>query len=192
MSVWLGALVKFVPAAVEPVLALVWVHQAQNLLLRTRRVALLLAVLGAVTVVLTWPWLDSPSVAGSLLGVAQGGQRFKDAWLDAPAAWLTVRMAPRLGVPDDPATLRMDVARVIVWTATRGLFGVFVGVEAWFLWRRSDDDRPVLLRCIALTAQRTLLAAILLYLSQIYAWYFCGLFLWRAFLVGGPHRARRL
>jgi alpha-1,6-mannosyltransferase len=172
-SVWLGALVKFVPAAIEAILALVWLRQMPTTGERVRRAALLGALLVVVSIVVTWPWLDSPAVAGPLLGVAEGGQRFKDAWEDAPAAWLTVRVVPRLGVPDDPATLRMDVARSIVWAVTRIIFGLYLALEAWLLWRRGADCPPAaMLRGMASVAQRVLLLAILLYVSQVYAWYF--------------------
>jgi 4-amino-4-deoxy-L-arabinose transferase-like glycosyltransferase len=171
-SVWLGALVKFVPAAVEAIVALVWLRQMPTFGERVRRFGVLAAIVVAITVLVTWPWLDSPAVAGPLLGVAEGGQRFKDAWQDAPAAWLTVRVVPRLGVPDDPATLRMDVARSMVWAVTRVIFGLYVLAEAWLIWRRPKDSGPAILGCIASAAQRVLLLSVLLYVSQVYAWYF--------------------
>jgi hypothetical protein len=66
----------------------------------------------------------------------------------------------------------MDVARMMVWGVTRTLFVVYLGVEAWLLWRRSEDSGPAVLGRIASASQRALLAAILLYVSQVYAWYF--------------------
>jgi hypothetical protein len=169
---WLGALLKFVPAAVAAIVALVWLRQAPTAMHRARRLALLVGIVVPVAIVVAWPWLDSVAVVEPVLGLAAGGQRFKDAWQDAPAAWLTVRVVPRLGVPDDPATLRMDVARVMVWSVTRVLFAAYVCLEAWLLWRRSAASGPAVLVMIASTAQRVLLLAILLYVSQVYAWYF--------------------
>jgi hypothetical protein len=171
-SLWLSALVKFVPAGIAAIVALVWLRQAPTAVHRARRLALLAGIVVPVAIVVAWPWLDSVAVVGPVLGLAAGGQRFKDAWQDAPAAWLTVRVVPLLGVPDDPATLRMDVARVMVWSVTRVLFAVYVCIEAWWLWRRSAESGPAVLVMIASTAQRVLLLAILLYVSQVYAWYF--------------------
>jgi len=139
---------------------------------RLRRVLVLAAALGLVTVGVAWPWLDSPSVAEPLLSLAAGGQRFKDAWQDAPAAWLAVRVVPGLGVPDEPATLRMDVARSMVFAVTRTFFFCYLAAELWHLWRRADDRDAPFLRTIATASVRCLLMAILLFVSQVYAWYF--------------------
>ena len=327
LTLWLGALVKFVPLALEAVVALVWLrtgfgissplapteiaparprtwahwpftpgfaapaHPARNDVAAVRpaptdvapvrlrtwfpwpftrgvagvarpapkrprrtwsdavwRLPLLVALLAAVTLLVAMPWLDSPAVAAPVVGLASGGQRFKDVWQDAPAAWLTVRVVPLLGVPDDPATLRMDVARVLVYSVTRILFAAYVVAEAWHLWRAArglstlapsaqppdagtdslprhiasnpTQARPELvadpgalsrdtvpnpgdaqpefapdpgaalqaissdpcgaqrefagsvLRAITLASMRVLLLALLLYTSQVYAWYF--------------------
>ena len=226
LSFWLGALVKFVPLALEAIVALVWLrtttaamptpatsrrgHPAPPSASAARaplapappsapfaripllpslarasgalasrpalpaavRLALLAIVLLPLTLLVAAPWLDSPAVAAPIVGLANGGQRFKDVWQDAPAAWLTVRVVPLLGVPDDPATLRMDVARVMVWTVTRIAFAAYVVLEIWHLWRRAADPAANVLRAIAIASVRLLLLALLLYTSQVYAWYF--------------------
>jgi hypothetical protein len=171
VSLWLATLVKFVPAALEAIVAFVWLRIAPRWVLRLGLLAILLL---GISVIAAAPWLDSPSVAAPIVGLASGGQRFKDVWQDAAAAWLTVRMVPLFGVPDDPATLRMDVARVIVWGITRALFAAYLLFEARQLWRHtaSTSDPAILLRAIALAALRVLLLALLLYTSQVYAWYF--------------------
>jgi hypothetical protein len=170
LVLWLGALIKFVPLAIAAVVALVWLRRGG---VRTFWPAVAL-VFGAliVTLVVAAPWLDSPAVAAPLVGLANGGQRFKDVWQDAPAAWLTVRVVPLFGVPDDPATLRMDVARVLVWSVTRVLFVIYLLLEIWQLWRRARGPVDVLLRSVATASIRVLLLALLLYTSQVYAWYF--------------------
>lgn len=173
VSIWLATLVKFVPAALEASVAFVWLRIAGQ---PARRLALLLAALIVLTLVVAIPWLDSPAVATPVIGLASGGQRFKDVWQDAPAAWLTVRVVPLLGVPDDPDTLRMDVARVIVWGITRALFVAYLLIEAVQLWRQtciaSQPTPGRLLHAIAAASLRILLLALLLYTSQVYAWYF--------------------
>jgi hypothetical protein len=171
-SLWFATLIKFVPAGVEAIVVLVWLRHTSSRkqrLLRTLGLAMALLV---VTALVAWPWLDSPAVAGPLLGLAAGGQRFKDVWQDAPAAWLTVRFVPLLGVPDDPDTLRMDVARTLVWGVTRTLFVAYVAAEAWVLWRRAELGSAAILRRIGCASVRVLLLAVLLYVSQVYAWYF--------------------
>jgi hypothetical protein len=188
LAFWLGALVKFVPLALVAISALAWLRLSNR---RLGRIALLVVAFAAISLVVAAPWLDSPAVAAPIVGLASGGQRFKDVWQDAPAAWLTVRVVPLLGVPDHPATLRMDVARVMVYSLTRLVLAAYVLAEAWLLWRRLGQLRtqpgPVLatsarssvqvqagpvLRAIALASMRVLLLALLLYTSQVYAWYF--------------------
>jgi hypothetical protein len=168
----MAALVKFVPAAIGAIVSLVWIRSAPTPMRRVRRALVLVAAIVLVSGVISWPWLDSPAVAGPVLNLTAGGQRFKDAWQDAPAAWLAVRVVPALGVPDEPATLRMDVARNMVFAVTRTLFVAYLAAELWFLWRRADDRDALFLRTIAVASVRLLLMAILLFVSQVYAWYF--------------------
>jgi alpha-1,6-mannosyltransferase len=172
LALWLGALIKFIPAAIEGIVALVWLRQSTSWRSWLVRAGALLACMTLIGAVVAWQWLDSPAVAAPLVGLASGGQRVKDAWQDAPAAWLTVRVVPRLGVPDDPATLRMDVARVMVWSFTRAVFVVYVLLECRLLWMRASSSSVTLVRNIATVSVRALLMAILLYVSQVYPWYF--------------------
>jgi hypothetical protein len=165
---WSGALIKFVPLAVAAFTWLAWMRTASSWRSRVVRTAVLGAVFLALTVGTAWPWLSSAAVAEPLFNVAAGGQRFKDVWQDAPAAWLTVRVVPLLGVPDDPPTLRMDIARTMVWSVTRAVFVIYLALEAWWLLRSTD----LVGRRIALASLRCLLLAVLLFVSQVYAWYF--------------------
>ena len=98
----LGALVKFVPAGIGAILSLVWLRRSPTTRAGLRRALILAVMVGLLSIVVAWPWLDSPAIGGPLLGLAAGGQRFKDVWQDAPAAWLTVRFVPLLGVPTIP------------------------------------------------------------------------------------------
>jgi len=170
LSLWLGALIKFVPLAIGAVVALVWLRRGAAR--GVRSVAALIVIMIIVSLIVAAPWLDSPAIAAPVVGLANGGQRFKDVWQDAPAAWLTVRVVPLLGVPDDPATLRMDVARLIVWSVTRALFLAYLIGEGWLLWRSARGPVDATLRSIATGSMRLLLLALLLYTSQVYAWYF--------------------
>ncbi len=168
----LGALIKFVPAAVAAMTGLLWLRGIPTRMRRVRTGLVAAAVLVLMSLAAAWPWLDSPAVAEPLVSVAAGGQRFKDVWQDAPAAWLTVRVVPLLGVPDDPPTLRMDVARSMVWAVTRVVFVIYLAFEAWSLLRSPDSAGIAQVRRIALASLRCLLLAILLFVSQVYAWYF--------------------
>src|SRR5262249_29482216 len=172
VCIGLGALVKFVPAALGAVVTLVWLRRTPTRAGRLRQAALFAGLMLVLTVLVAWPWLDSPAIAQPLLGLAAGGQRFKDAWQDSPAAWVSVRVVPLLGVPDRPTALRMDVARTIMWAITRTLFVGYVALEAWHLWRAASHHMGgQLLRTMADAAVRCLLLAILLFVSQVYAWY---------------------
>jgi alpha-1,6-mannosyltransferase len=166
---WLGALVKFVPAAAAAIVSFVWLARAQTTTLRLKRMLLVVSMLFALAIVVTWPWLDSPAVASPLLGVASGGQRIKDAWQDAAAEYLVVRLLPRLDVPDD---LREDVARTMVWGVTRAIFAIYAAFEVWWLAKRAVGDPATALRAIAIASVRVLLMSVLLFVSQVYAWYF--------------------
>ena len=63
VCLWLGALVKFVPAGIEAIVALVWLRRATSPSRAFGRALLLLAALVAVTIIVAWPWLDSSAVA---------------------------------------------------------------------------------------------------------------------------------
>lgn len=172
LMLWLATLTKFVPAAIEAIVALVSIRGVRTPRARLLCFALMLGGVAAVTLALSWPWLDSPSVSQPLLGIATGGQRVKDAWQDAAAAWLTVRVVPKLGVPDYPATLRMDIAREIVWGVTRVIFLAYLAAEGWLLWKHAEANAAQTLLAVACASVRVLLLAVLLYISQVYAWYF--------------------
>jgi hypothetical protein len=60
----------------------------------------------------------------------------------------------------------------MVYSLTRALFVAYLLVEAWRLWRVSIRSTAEVLRAIATTSMRVLLLALLLYTSQVYAWYF--------------------
>jgi hypothetical protein len=171
-SLWLGALVKFVPAAMAAIVSLVWLGRTASLVSRMGRLLIIVGVVGVITVVMAWPWLDTPAIAQPLVGLAAGGERFKDAWQDSPADWVAVRPLRALGVPDTRAVPRMEVARTILWGITRTIFAVYVAIEAWRLWHRTTQEGASLVFSIAAASARALLLAVLLYISQVYAWYF--------------------
>jgi hypothetical protein len=105
-----------------------------------------------------------------LLGIASGGQRFKDGWQDALAAWIAVRILPPLGVPAEPATVRESVSRGMAWGLSRAIFLVYLVFEIVWLWRRSREGQAV--KAIAQSSARVVLLAVLLFVTQVYAWYF--------------------
>jgi hypothetical protein len=129
---------------------------------------LLVVIAGLVS----WPWLSSPDVLEPLLGIANGGQRFKDGWQDAVAAWIAVRVLPPLGVPAEPAQVREGVSRSIAWGVTRLIFVVYLALETRWLWRQSRAAHVVAARAIAQSSARVLLLAVLLFVTQVYPWYF--------------------
>jgi hypothetical protein len=172
VSLLLGSLVKFVPAAVGGAVALVWLRGLRGARQRVLGGVLLVGLVVGLSALMAWPWLDSWGVWRPLLGIATGGQRFKDGWQDAPAAWLAVRLLPALGVPADPPTVRESVSRTIVWGVTRAAFVVYLAFELRHLWRQSAAELPVALGAAVTSAARALLLAILLFVTQVYPWYF--------------------
>jgi hypothetical protein len=166
----LGALVKFVPLAPLAAVVLVGLRRLPNARARLRWGLLVSGVLLAIAALVSWPWLSSADVLQPLPGIANGGQRFKDGWQDAVAAWLAVRVLPPLGVPAEPATVRESVSRSLAWGLTRLVFLVYLVGETTRLWRRSRQ--PDAIRAIAESSARALLLAVLLFVTQVYPWYF--------------------
>jgi hypothetical protein len=168
----LGALVKFVPLGVMAAVIVVWLRRLPTARERLRQGALVAVVLVAIAGLISWPWLSSSDVLQPLLGIASGGQRFKDGWQDALAAWIAVRILPPLGVPAEPAQVRESVSRSIAWGISRAIFLVYLLFEVAWLWRRSREAAAVAVNAIAQSAARALLLAVLLFVTQVYPWYF--------------------
>ncbi len=165
----LATLVKFVPGVILALTGLIWLRQLPDWRTRFRLGALAAILLLALAVVVAWPWLDSPAVLRPLLGVAAGGDRFENAWLDVPAGWLASHLLPRLGVGPAPAE---GVARTLVWGVARLVFVVYVVFELRFVWRHSARWDRSALRALTEASTRLLLAMLLLLVTQVLAWYF--------------------
>jgi hypothetical protein len=166
----LGALVKFVPLAVMAAVMLVWLRRLPSARERLRQGLLVGALLVGLAGLVSWPWLSSSDVLQPLQGILSGGQRFKDGWQDAVAAWIAVRILPPLGVPAEPAQVRESVSRSMAWGVSRAIFLGYLAFEVVWLWRRSGDAQPI--KAIAQSSARALLLAVLLFVTQVYAWYF--------------------
>jgi alpha-1,6-mannosyltransferase len=171
VALGLGVLVKFVPAAVGLVVSIVWMRRLPNLRQRLALGALAGGILLGLAFVVSQPWLDSSDILRPLLGIASGGERFRYAWQDSPADILKIKfIVPRM--PDVHDSIRTDLARSIVWGFTRLAFLVVLGLSLWRLVRRSPEDGPTTLRTIAGASAWLVLAATLLLLTQVLAWYF--------------------
>ncbi len=165
----LATLVKFVPGVILALTGLIWLRQLPDWRARVGLGALAAILLLALAVLVAWPWLGSPAILRPLLGVAAGGDRFENAWLDVPAGWLASHVLPRLGVGAAPAE---GVARTFVWSAARLVFVVYLGFELRFVWRHSARWDRSALRALAEASTRLLLAMLLLLITQVLAWYF--------------------
>jgi hypothetical protein len=170
----LGALVKFVPLAIALVVAVVWLRQLSRPSQRVGLAALVAAGAIILTVVVSWPWLQSGDILRPVLGIARGGAYYRYAWQDSPADILKIKLiVPRM--PDVHDSIRVDLARNIVWGFTRAVFVVVLGVILWRVIRRGSvnpKDPAATLRTIAVASTYLLLAATLLLLTQVLAWYF--------------------
>ncbi|MBV9359060.1 MAG: hypothetical protein JO023_26425 [Chloroflexi bacterium] len=165
----LATLVKFVPGVLLTLAGLVWLRQLPDWRARLGLGALAAVLLLALAVVVAWPWLGSPAILRPLLGVAAGGDRFENAWLDVPAGWLASHVLPRLGVGAAPAE---GVARALVWGVARLVFLVYLVLELRFVWRHSARWHRAALWALAEASTRLLLAMLLLLVTQVLAWYF--------------------
>ena len=167
----LGALVKFVPLAIALVVGLVWLSQLRT---NSQRIGYpLLVGLGAigVTLVVAWPWLQTTDILRPVLGIARGGAYYRYAWQDSPADILKIKLiVPRM--PDVHDSIRTDLARSIVWGLTRVAFLAVLVFTVWRLLRRNPQNAGATLRTIAEAATWVVLAATLLLLTQVLAWYF--------------------
>ena len=167
----LGALVKFVPLAIALVVVIVWLTQLRR---NSQRIAYpALVALGAValTLLVAWPWLQTTDILRPVLGIARGGAYYRYAWQDSPADILKIKLiVPRM--PDVHDSIRVDLARGIVWGITRVAFVAVLAFIVWRLLRRHIQDAGTTLRTIAEAATWVVLAATLLLLTQVLAWYF--------------------
>jgi hypothetical protein len=170
----LGALVKFVPLAIALVVAVVWLRQVTRPLDRVALAALVAVCAVALTLIVSWPWLQSSDILRPVFGIARGGAYYRYAWQDSPADILKIKLiVPRM--PDVHDSIRVDLARSVVWGFTRAVFVVVLGVILWRLTRRDSvdwNDPAATLRTIAVASTCLLLAATLLLLTQVLAWYF--------------------
>jgi hypothetical protein len=139
LALALGALVKFVPLAIALVVGIVWQRR-----LGSRMPRLVLGALGAVgivalTLVVSWPWLDSSDILRPVLGIARGGAYYRYAWQDSPADILKIKLiVPRM--PDVHDSIRTDLARGILWGFTRVAFVCVLAGVMWQLLRRDKSD----------------------------------------------------
>jgi alpha-1,6-mannosyltransferase len=161
--VWAGALVKWVPGIV-----FVYVGCAQLKTIRTWRArAAWLSGVGAllvgVTLVFFGPWLDLQLLSAVRANAAAGGERYVNALLDLPTAWLVTHVIDRAGtnLPAAEASVR-----AFSFGAARLLLVLYVGWEALRLWRGASEPQQILE-----ASARTLLVVLLVSATQVLAWY---------------------
>jgi alpha-1,6-mannosyltransferase len=167
VALFLGALVKFVPLGVGALVGLAWLRSLPGWRQRLRQGLAALGLLALLSVVVAWPWLESTAVLRPLVGVAAGGDRYKNGWQDAVAAYLAVRLLPPLGIPATLTEMSENVSRGIAWGATRLVFAVYLLFEMRNMWRNHAD-----VRAVVEAGARVMLLAVLLLLTQVLAWYF--------------------
>jgi hypothetical protein len=164
----LGALVKYVPVLVGVVWTCAWLAQLSGWRARIGAAAAV-AVLGlGLSIGLAWPWLNGVSEFDTLYMVLAGGQRHANDLAHSAAPWLANNVLIRL--PMDPSLAR-DVAQSGLGWAARAAFVLvllFVVRRTWLRHRRGSLD----MRWLVWASAAILLAALLLLVTQVLAWYF--------------------
>jgi hypothetical protein len=154
--------------------AVVWQRQLSRPSQRLALGALVGVAAVGLTLIVSWPWLQSSDILRPVFGIARGGAYYRYAWQDSPADILKIKLiVPRM--PEVHDSIRTDLARSIVWGFTRAAFVGFLCVILWRLIRRDSvgpNDPAGTLRTIAVASTCLLLAATLLLLTQVLAWYF--------------------
>lgn len=161
--VWAGALVKWVPAIVVVYVGCAELKTIKSWRARALWLAGLAALLVGVTLVFFGPWLDLQLPAALRSNTAAGGERYVNALLDLPTAWLVTHVIDRAGknLPAAEASVR-----AVSFGSARLLLVLYVAWEALRLWRGSSAPRDILE-----ASARTLLVALLVTATQVLAWY---------------------
>jgi hypothetical protein len=161
--VWAGALVKWVPALVLVFLATAQLRQLDRGRPRVVRLAGIVAVVLGVTLVLFGPWLDPRGPAALQANLTSGGQRYVNALLDLPTAWLGSRLLDRSG--SDVVGTQAAV-RGLTFLLARLCVLAYLMFEVRLVWRGGGQLRGVLE-----SSARTLLVGLLVAATQVLAWY---------------------
>jgi hypothetical protein len=162
--IWLGALVKWIPAALVVALGIVWLQPLPTWRSRVLRAAGAAALLAALTVIFFGPWIDLLDPTALLSSASAGGERYVNALVDLPTTYIAVRWVDSTGrnIPAAESAIRGWGALLVRLT-----FVVYFAVELIHLWRSR-----VTVRAALETTARVMIVALLLVFTQVLPWYF--------------------
>jgi hypothetical protein len=155
VALTVGALVKYLSGVGLIWLALASAARARTWRRRTARVAVLVVVSLAITLVLAAPWLELPDSMDPLVNET-AGVGFVNSLPDT----LVLMLVEHLGAPLDPARNLERLASIAV-------FGAYLVWEARRIW--ADPSRAALARGLA----RSCLVYVLVASTSVQTWYFC-------------------
>jgi alpha-1,6-mannosyltransferase len=163
-AIWLGALVKWVPAVLVVCLGIVWLQSFPRWRSKLVWMAVTAAGLLVLTLVLFGPWIDLQDPPALLTSASAGGERYVNALVDLPTTYIAVRWVDPHG-----HDLQAAESAIRAWAAmlVRAAFALYVAIELVHLWRARAD-----VRTSVETATRILLVALLLVFTQVLPWYF--------------------
>ncbi|MBV8720048.1 MAG: hypothetical protein JOZ65_33675, partial [Chloroflexi bacterium] len=114
-----------------------------------------------LTLLLFGPWIDARDITALSASLNAGGERYVNALVDLPTAWLASHLVDRGGTD-----VSASQAAVRAWTF--GFARVLLLLYALFEWWRARADPRGVLRA----SVRLLLVALLFAVTQVLAWYF--------------------
>jgi alpha-1,6-mannosyltransferase len=161
---WLGALVKWVPAVLAVCLSIIWLRPLPAWRTRGVRALGIAAMLAVLTLIFFGPWIDLRDPGALLTSASASGERYVNSLIDLPTTYIAMRWVDPHG-----HDLRAAETAIRTWAAllARALFALYVLVELIHLWRSRVDVRAALE-----TATRILLVGLLLVFTQVLPWYF--------------------
>src|SRR5262249_5274284 len=123
---WLGALVKWVPAVLVVCLCVAWLWPLAGWRPRAVRALAAVGLVIGLTLVLFGPWIDVQDPRALLTSASAGGERYVNALVDLPTTYISVRWV-------DPHGHDLPAAESAVrgWAAllVRGIFALYVAFE---------------------------------------------------------------
>lgn len=164
----LSALIKYTTGLVGLFYVVPWARRLPNWRARIAWIGGTGVLVGVMTTVLFYPWLDSRAFEPMLVAATGKAWMFTN-WAPDLAALTADRWLDPSTI-DDPNALHEGV-RSWAKIVTRLIFAVYLGWELWRLWRLSGDREKPLLEPILTASARAFAVLILVVLTWVLEWY---------------------
>jgi hypothetical protein len=166
--VFLAALVKYLPAFAALAWTSAWLAQKPRWRGRLRAFAAVTLLGVALAALLSWPWLVGLSGPGPLAAVLAGGDGHANSLREAAAPWFATNV---IAAYEPSARAAHRLAHAALDVLAGGLFGIYLVWQLRRVWVRHTRGQ-LDLQTIAQASAGLMLAALLLLLIQVVAWYF--------------------